>query len=31
MEDDRFLLEKEPTVEHYDVLAGPGDGARQSS
>jgi len=30
-EDDRFLLEKEPTVEHYDVLAGPGDGARQSS
>ncbi|MGH7566590.1 MAG: antibiotic biosynthesis monooxygenase [Gemmatimonadota bacterium] len=24
-EDDSFLLEKEPTVTHYEVLASPGD------
>lgn len=30
-EDDRFLIEKESTVEHYDVLAEPDDGAKGRS
>ena len=30
-EDDRFLIEKEPAVEHYDVLAEPDDVAKGRS
>ena len=28
-EDEKFLIERGPRVTHYEVLAGPGDSARQ--